>query len=139
MTNLSYSDVIQIPTFDSRFKMLMRNARIGDMTFNGSRFLNQEFYRSKQWRDLRDAVIVRDNSCDLAHQDYQISERSLIRIHHINPLSVDDFRNGNLDSLLDMRNLITVSFATHNALHYGKKSPYYEVKERRPYDTCPWR
>lgn len=139
MTNLSYSDVIQIHTFDGRFKMLMRKARVGDMTFNGSRFLNQEFYRSKQWRDLRDAVIVRDSACDLAHPDYPILDNKLIRIHHINPLSIDDFLNGSTDSLLDMSNLITVSFATHNALHYGKKSPYYEVKERHLYDTCPWR
>lgn len=139
MTKLSYSEVIQIPTFDGRFKMLMRNARVGDMTFNGSRFLNQEFYRSKQWRDLRDAVIIRDSACDIAHSDYPIVDRKLIRIHHINPLSIEDFLNGNTDALLDMSNLITVSFATHNALHYGKKSPYYEVKERRPYDTCPWR
>lgn len=139
MMKLSYSELIQIPTFDGRFKMLMRNARVGDATFNGSRFLNQEFYQSKQWRDLRDAVIVRDGAYDLAHYDYPIADRKLIRIHHINPLSINDFLNGNTDAILGMSNLITVSFATHNALHYGKKSPYYEVKERRPYDTCPWR
>lgn len=139
MTNLSYSEVIQIPTFDARFKMLMRHSHVGDMTFNGSRFLNQEFYRSRQWRDLRDAVIVRDGACDLAHHDYPIMDAKLIRIHHINPISVDDLLHENYDSLLSVDNLITVSFATHNALHYGKKSPYYEVKERRPYDTCPWR
>lgn len=117
----------------------MRYARVGDMTFNGSRFLNQEFYMSKQWRDLRDAVIVRDGACDLAHPDYPITDKRLIRVHHINPVSVEDLVHDNTDSLLNMDTLIVVSFATHNALHYGKKSPYYEVKERRPFDTCPWR
>lgn len=139
MMNLNYSEIIKIPTFEERLKYLRLNSRIGDMTFNGSRWMNQAFYQSKQWKDLRNSIIVRDQACDLAHPDYPIGDRGIIRIHHINTISMDDLKNEIYDQLLNPENLITVTLATHNAIHYGSDSPYHKVIERRPNDTCPWR
>lgn len=137
--NLSYSEIIKIPTYEERLKYLKLGSRIGDMTFNGSRWMNQEFYRSRQWRDVRNAVIVRDSCCDLAHPDYPIMDGSLVRIHHINTISIDDLVNEVYDQLLNPENLICVTLQTHNAIHYGNGSPYHKVTERYPNDTCPWR
>lgn len=138
MMNLkTYSELIRLPTFEERFEYLKLNGSVGEMTFGGSRYLNQSFYRSREWRQIRDSIIVRDMGCDLGCEDRPIM--GSIYIHHINPITIEVLHHH--DSLLfDSENLISVSYETHNAIHYGSlemiSSPYVE---RRSGDTCPWK
>ena len=63
-----------------------------------------------------------------------------IYIHHMNPITVEDFKNDSM-LILSPEYLISVSLDTHNAIHYGNKN-YATNKlpiERRPGDTCPWK
>lgn len=135
---IRYSDVVALPTFEERYELLKRGARIGDITFGGFRPLNQDFYKSKIWKQTRDAVIVRDAGCDLAHPDYILQDQLIV--HHINPITADELSHGDFSSALDMENLILTCFNTHNAIHYGvTHNPYGHWAVRTPNDTCPWR
>lgn len=134
----TYTEVIRLPTFEERFILLFRQSKIGQRTFGGYRLLNQDFYQSKKWRDIRNAVIVRDGGCDLAHPDYVL--QSGLVIHHINPITIDDLVHGDEHQLFDMENLILTSTKTHKAIHYGSgNTPYGQWADRRPNDTCPWK
>lgn len=134
----TYSELIRLKTFEERFEYLKLSAIIGDSTFGYERYLNQIFYRSPEWKNVRREVIVRDNGCDLAVQGRDILER--IEVHHINPISLDDIEEGS-DLLLDMDNLICVSPNTHKAIHYGDSSMLTRIEPiiRKPNDTCPWK
>lgn len=134
---ISYFELIRISTFEERFKALQICQRVGEMTFGGYRNLSQDFYESKEWKDIRWRVISRDMGCDLAHPDYQLVDN--VTVHHINPIPVSDLIAGDYSLALNMENLITTCFRTHNAIHYSKSSPYSEVVVRRPNDTCPWK
>jgi len=138
MTLRTYSELITLPTFEERFEYLKLNGKVGNDTFGFDRYLNQVFYRSKEWKRVRNQVILRDNGCDLAIDDRQIFDR--IYIHHMNPLLPDDIVNRS-SYLLNPEYLICVSFDTHNAIHYGDASllPKTQVIERSPNDTAPWR
>lgn len=133
----TYSELITIPTFEERFKYLQLNGEVGQDTFGFDRYLNQVFYRSPEWKRVRDQVIIRDNGCDLAHPEHEIFGR--ITIHHMNPVSLRDIEERNED-ILNPEYLISTTHATHNAIHYGDESllPRDPV-ERRPNDTCPWK
>ena len=134
----TYSELIELPTFEERFEYLRLSAIVGDPTFGYERFLNQVFYRSPEWKRIRNEVIRRDNGCDLAIEDRSIIDR--IEIHHITPITSDDIEsNGEL--LYDLNNLICTSPNTHKAIHYGDMSliTRSEPVVRRPNDTCPWR
>ena len=48
-------------TFEDRFKYLQLNGNVGKETFGFDRYLNQKFYRSQEWKRIRDIVIIRDN------------------------------------------------------------------------------
>lgn len=134
---LTYSELIAIPDFNSRYEYLKLSANVGKDTFGFDRYLNQNFYTSPRWRSVRNEIILRDNGCDLAHEDYPISGK--IYIHHLNPITKEDILKDS-ELLTNPEFLVCVSFATHNAIHYGNealvsKSPI----ERRPNDTCPWK
>lgn len=133
----TYSELIMIPTFEERFEYLKIGGRIGEQTFGSDRYYNQRFYRSAEWKRVRNEIILRDNGCDLGCPDRPIPGK--IIIHHLNPIIIDDIDLGS-EYLLNPDYLICVSHNTHNALHYGDKSllPKDPV-ERRPYDTCPWK
>lgn len=132
-----YSELILLSTIEERLKYLQRNQKIGDRTFGGDRYLNQAFYTSLEWRNVRHSIVVRDNGCDLGIDGYPVLERGYI--HHINPITLDQIKHGD-DCLFDPENLILCSFKTHNAIHYGSSQNIYsKVTERRPGDTCPWR
>lgn len=134
---LSYRELIRLKTFEERFEYLKQGAVIGEATFGSSRYLNQIFYRSSEWRQVRNQIIIRDNGCDLGMEDRQIS--GSIVLHHINPITEDDII-GRAELLLDPENLICVSHNTHNALHYGDISltDPTDVVVRRPGDTKLW-
>ena len=137
-TNIrTYSELIQLPTFEERFDYLRLNGSVGKDTFGFDRYLNQQFYRSSEWKRIRDRVILRDNGCDLGVDGYEI--RGRILIHHINPISVEDIHTMS-DLLMNPEYLICVSHRTHNAIHYGDESLIITAPiERTQNDTCPWR
>ncbi len=136
--NRSYHEMILLPTYKERFDYLQLYGKVGTATFGDQRFLNQHLYHTPEWQSVRQRVIIRDRSCDLAHPDYEIMEPP-VHIHHINPLTPNDILERN-PKVFDMDNLITVSAATHNALHYGgQEIRKMLMGERRPNDTCPWK
>ena len=133
----TYSELIQLPTFEERFDYLRLNGVVGKDTFGFDRYLNQQFYRSSEWKRIRDQVILRDNGCDLGVEGYEI--RGRILIHHINPISVEDIHTMS-DLLMNPEYLICVSHRTHNAIHYGDESLIITTPiERTQNDMCPWR
>lgn len=136
----TYSELIEIPTFLDRYFYLKLGDRVGVETFGFDRYLNQQFYRSKEWRDIRNFVISRDLGCDLAIADREIPRGLKIYIHHMNPLNVRDIIHAT-DYLLDPEFLITTTKLTHDAIHYGDESLLLvdTVTERTKNDTCPWR
>lgn len=138
MMKKSYNELITIPTFEERFRYLKVYGVIGDQTFGYDRYLNQKLYNtSREWKRIRDKVILRDNGCDLGCEGFEIYGK--IIIHHINPITVEDIVTCN-PCVFDLNNLISTSHNTHNAIHYGdEKSLIVAPIERKQYDTCPWR
>ena len=133
----TYSELLKLPTWNERFKYLKLEAQIGNETFGQNRFLNQDFYRSPEWRRLRDYIILRDNGCDLGVEGMDI--HGPIYIHHMNPITDSDIIHQS-DYLIDPEYLISVSFQTHNGIHYGAIDLVEDTYvERKPNDTCPWR
>ena len=133
----TYSELITLPTFEERFAYLQLNGVVGRDTFGFDRYLNQNFYRSKRWRSIRDQIIIRDNGCDLGVEGYDIYGKILI--HHINPITLDDIERES-EFLLNPEYLITTTHNTHNAIHYGDESLLSTMPmERVKNDTCPWR
>lgn len=134
----SYSELTSFDDFMDRFNYLKMEGFIGDATFGGHRQLNQLLYRNPKWRkDIRNKVILRDSGCDLAHEDYPIN--GSIYIHHINPITIEDILQER-PCVLDLENLVCVSFKIHNAIHFGSTNnviagPVVRMKN----DTCPWR
>lgn len=133
----TYSELIALPTFEERFKYLQLNGSVAKDTFGFDRYINQNFYRSREWKRIRDQVILRDNGCDLASEDRVIYDK--IIIHHMNPINVEDIASAS-DYLMNPEYLISTTHSTHNAIHYGDESllPILPT-ERRKNDTCPWR
>lgn len=137
MSIRTYSELITLPTFEERYQYLRLNGRVGEDTFGFDRWLNQRFYKDREWLAVRDEVIIRDNGCDLAMPGHEIHSRILI--HHMNPITKEDILQRSR-YLLDPEYLICTIKNTHDAIHYGDenlliKSPI----ERKQNDTCPWR
>lgn len=134
----SYSELSQLETFEERFEYLRLDGIVGKDTFGFDRIFNQKFYRSEEWKQVRDFVIVRDNGCDLGIEGHEIYGNRII-IHHMNPISIDDIRHSTRN-LLDPEYLITTIHRTHNAIHYGDEDQLIKAPiERVRNDTCPWR
>lgn len=133
----TYSELVRLKTFQERFQYLQLGGAVGKETFGYDRFLNQRFYMSKEWKDVRDYVIIRDNGCDLGLDGYDIFGK--IIIHHMNPVVLEDLTHGS-GKILDPEYLITVCHNTHNAIHYGDGDLLVrEPVVRKKNDTCPWK
>lgn len=133
----TYTELVSIPTFEERFRYLELEGTVGRETFGFDRYLNQKFYRSEEWKRVRQEVIVRDNGCDLGIEDRPIFGK--IFIHHINPISIDDI-NRKESWILNPEFLISTCKKTHDAIHYSDESILFvEPIERKPNDTCLWR
>lgn len=133
----TYSELIALPTFEERFEYLKLGGKVGEETFGFDRYLNQVFYKSPEWLDVRDYVIIRDGGCDLAMEDREIKTRILV--HHMNPIRLEDIVKRS-KILLDPEYLICTIKSTHDAIHFGDASLLTLAPvERKPYDTCPWR
>lgn len=132
-----YSELIRLPTFQDRYQYLRLDGLVGKETFGFDRYMNQVFYRSPEWRRIRDIVITRDEGCDLGLAGRELFDR--IIIHHMNPIRPEDIRNRS-ELILDPEYLITTSHTTHLAIHYGDEhNLLQEPIVRGPNDTCPWK
>lgn len=137
MSIRTYSELATLPTFEERFKYLQLNGQVGKDTFGFDRYINQNFYRSLEWKRVRDKVILRDNGCDLGVEGYEIHGQILI--HHMNPITIRDIESMS-EYLLNPEYLISTVHNTHNAIHYGDESLLLTAPiERRKNDTCPWK
>jgi hypothetical protein len=133
----TYSELSRLTTFEERYEYLRLDGVVGEATFGFDRYLNQVFYRSQRWKNVRDFVIIRDNGCDLGVEGYEI--RGRILIHHINPITIEDIEKESA-FLFDPEFLITTTHNTHNAIHYGDNGLLIKAPiERTKNDTCPWR
>lgn len=133
----TYSELMQYQTFLDRYRYLKIGGKVGEETFGMDRYLNQQFYKSKEWRKVRDEIIIRDGACDLGLPDREISSR--IIIHHMNPITKYDILN-QTEFLLNPEYLICTLKRTHDAIHYGDESLLFnELVERSANDTCPWK
>lgn len=137
-TNIrTYSELITLPTFEERYEYLRLGGTVGKDTFGFDRYLNQAFYKSKEWLDVRDYVVTRDHGCDLGVEGYEIYDRILI--HHINPIEKMDIIQ-RTDFLLNPEYLISTRKKTHDAIHYGDHNMLIEPTITRvKNDTCPWK
>lgn len=139
MTNIrTYSELVRLPTFKQRYEYLRLGGSVGEDTFGFDRYLNQIFYKSKEWNRIRDQVIIRDHGCDLGLDGYEINDRILI--HHMNPITKADILE-RTEFLLNPDYLISTMKRTHDAIHYGTYESLADtfVIERTENDTCPWR
>lgn len=133
----TYSELIRLNTFRDRYEYLRLAGVVGDSTFGFDRYLTQLLYTSDRWRRLRHKIILRDNACDLAMPGYDL--KSLIIIHHMNPLAVEEVENVSED-IFDPEYLVCVSRRTHNAIHFGDESLLPQgLIIRAKNDTCPWK
>lgn len=132
----TYSELIRLETFAERYEYLKLKSVVGRSTFGFDRFLNQQFYTSRQWKQVRSSVITRDLGNDLAVEGNEIFEKAII--HHMNPMTPEQIEEGSAD-ILDPEFLITTTHQTHNAIHYGDDSKLRQpLQERRPGDTRLW-
>ena len=134
----TYSELTRLATFQERFDYLKLNGAVGGETFGYDRWMNQLFYTSREWREFRDQIILRDKGCDLGIEGDEIG--GIIVIHHMNPITIRDVQERNPD-ILNPNYVVCCSDRTHKAIHYGDQT-FLTVRqgaERKPNDTCPWR
>jgi hypothetical protein len=133
----TYSKLITYSTFEDRFHYLSLKGQVGEETYGFDRWVNQKFYKSREWKQIRDYVIVRDSGCDLGILGREIPDR--IIVHHINPILVYDIQYAT-EYLLNPEYLICVSNNTHQAIHYGDENLLITMPApRAANDTCPWK
>ena len=132
----TYSEMSRFETFEDRYEYLKLSGSVGKATFGFDRYINQQFYRSSEWKSVRNHVIARDLGLDLGAEGYEIYDRILI--HHMNPMVPDDIEHGDSD-ILDPEFLISTSHRTHNAIHFGDRSLLVKpLVERNRNDTKRW-
>lgn len=136
MTTRTITELYQLPTFEERFRYLALGGQVGGVTFGYDRWINQGFYRSREWKLIREEVIARDLGCDLGLEGYEIHDR--IIIHHMNPMVAQDIVRGE-DAIVDPEFLITTTHQTHNSIHYGdERTLRRPFSPRRDGDTKLW-
>lgn len=132
----NYSELRGLALFEDRLAYLKLGGGVGRATFGFDRHINQQFYMSVEWHEIRQHVIVRDEGCDLGILGYEIYSNPLI--HHMNPMNVEDILHKEA-WILDPEYLITTTHNTHNMIHYGIDDLQPKVViERTPSDTKLW-
>ena len=132
-----YNDLIQLKTFEERFRYLKINGKVGEETFGLDRYINQQLYKSQRWRSTRSKIIIRDDGCDLGIDGRQLDD--YIVVHHMNPIALEDIEEER-DIVFDPNYLICCSTRTHRAIHFGDENLLIrDPVIRRPNDTCLWR
>lgn len=137
MNKRTYQELLHFSTFEERYNYLRLRGQVGIETFGFDRWLSQRLYKSLEWKQLRNKIILRDEGCDLGILSMPCFGRAIV--HHMNPISEDELLH-NDSSIFDPENLILCSLQTHNAIHYGDPSKLrQDHHERCPNDTCPWK
>ena len=132
-----YSELKNFKTFEEKYNYLKLAGSVGQETFGFDRYLNQILYRSEEWKQLRQKIILRDNGCDLGTPGYEIFSNPIV--HHLNPITLEELI-ANSPKIFDPENLITTTLQTHNAIHYGSfNNINKEPVIRSANDTSPWR
>lgn len=133
----TYSELITIHDFYERYRYLKLVGIVGKSTFGFDRYINQEFYRSVEWKRTRREVILRDNGCDLAVNGYEIFDKVIV--HHINPIRAEDLFLHDISMVMNKEFLISVSHLTHQAIHFGSEDllPQLPIKRTKG-DTKLW-
>lgn len=132
-----YRDLKAIDSFNERYLYLKTGGKVGEETFGLDRYVNQQLYRSRRWKETRSKVIIRDNGCDLGIDGREIDK--YIVIHHMNPITLEDIEYDR-DEIYDPEYLICCSSRTHQAIHFGDEGLLMkDYVERRPNDTCLWK
>lgn len=136
-TPINYTTLLQLPTYEERFRALLLFGPYDDAQ-NKYRYILQDFYHSKEWKECAEEIKARDWGYDLGHSDYPI--KGLINVHHIDPISPIDVIERSI-KLFDHENLISVADMTHKMLHLGNENflKYRVPIERKPNDLVPWR
>jgi hypothetical protein len=133
----TYSELSRLLTFEERFRYLSLKGQVGEETYGFDRWINQRFYRSREWKQIRALVIERDSGCDLGILGREIPDHVIV--HHINPILVQDICDAT-EYLLNPEFLICTSNNTHQAIHYGDESLLITLPVKRTAnDTCPWK
>lgn len=134
--NKSYSDLENLFTFEERFEYLKLGGGVGRATFGFDRYINQQFYSSREWHNIREYVIIRDEGCDLGVIGYEIHVNPLI--HHMNPMDSNDILHRE-SWILNPEYLILTTQNTHNNIHFGVNKMFPKiVANRTPSDTKLW-
>lgn len=137
MNRRTYQELMRLPSFEERYDYLRLDGSVGIETFGFDRWLNQRLYKSLEWKQLRNKIIVRDEGNDLAFIGKPCFGRAIV--HHMNPITEEELIHGD-KCVFDPENLILCSLQTHNAIHFGNPNGLrQDYIERRPNDTCPWR
>lgn len=132
----TYTDLQKLQTLDDRFEYCKLGGGVGKETFGYERYMNQIFYKSREWLRVKRDVMVRDNGCEFGLKDYPIGGQ--IIVHHLNPLTKRDIEE-QTEYLLNPEYLISVSLLTHNAIHYGSRDLLpTDYIPRSKDDTCIW-
>jgi len=117
--NKTFHELLNFETFEDRYDYLRLGGAVGFATFGFDRYVNQGLYQSREWKRVREQVILRDNGCDLGVFGYEI--HGALLVHHMNPINTNDIIHQE-EHVLDPNFLITTTKDTHNAIHYGDKS-----------------
>lgn len=91
----------------------MLRGGVGETTFGFDRHINQLFYRSSEWKRVRQHVIARDYGCDLGVEGYDIHGLYSHPPHEPTAWPVAGVHGD--DSILDPEFLISTTHNTHNA------------------------
>ena len=133
----SWDELGKIETFEGRIEYLRTYSTVGEPTFGYDRWINQKFYRSVEYRKLRQKIAAKQYGWDLGIKGYPLPE--VFILHHMNPITVEDIIDGS-EFAWDPKYLVCVSPATHRAIHCrDAKNRFPLIAQRSPNDTSPWR
>ena len=133
----SWDELGKIETFEGRIEYLRTYSTVGEPTFGYDRWINQKFYRSAEYRKLRQKIAAKQYGWDLGINGYPLPE--VFILHHMNPIAVEDIIDGS-EFAWDPKYLVCVSPATHRAIHFQDvKNRLPLIAQRSPNDTSPWR
>lgn len=139
----TYSELITIQDYADRYRYLKIGGKAGEETFGTERYLNQILYKSREWKEFRREMILRDSlyfrdCCDMACSEVPIN--GIIILHHLNPITPEDILQRR-SCVFDPDNVVCVADSTHKAIHYGDETLLMRSSfvERKPGDTTLWR
>lgn len=130
----TYTELSKLPTWEERFRYL----KLWNQDLTGSFGREFNMKNRKRWEAVRREVILRDQGLDLGAPGIQLDDKTIIIVHHMDPVTEDEFYRDD-DRLYDPEYLISCSQKTHNYIHYNSEKEDPEWHPRTRNDTIPWR